>query len=100
METIERREAVIRYDERFREYLLKDRGLSEGTTRNYMNCLRRLDGKAMNYDLMSRKIPCSRWMVKDREALPRSVEHVSARPAVPDLISYGKPKHFSAGHRH
>ncbi|NPA97698.1 MAG: hypothetical protein GXO32_08885 [Crenarchaeota archaeon] len=49
-----------RYDEKFREYLLKDRGLSEETARDYMNCLRELDGKAMNYDLMSREIPCSR----------------------------------------
>ena len=60
VETIERREAVIRYDEKFHEYLLKDRGLSEETARDYMNCLRELDGKTMNYDLMSREIPCSR----------------------------------------
>jgi len=52
--TIKRWEVVIHCNKMFRSYL-KDRGLSEGTARDYMNCLRRLDGKAMNYDLMSRK---------------------------------------------
>lgn len=48
---IERREIYTRYEDGFRLYLEKYRQLHERTTRNYLNYLKKLDGKVISYDL-------------------------------------------------
>jgi len=60
---IEKREVRIEYDEWFWEYLIKDRQLSEKTARDYMNYLRKLSGKTVNYDLYL-EICDNKWKVK------------------------------------
>jgi len=60
---IEKKEIKLKYDEKFREYLLKDRGLHEKTARWYMNYLKKLDGETINYDLYL-KICDNKWKVK------------------------------------
>ena len=60
---IVKREIRIEYDEKFWEYLVKDRGLDARTAKWYMNYLRKLAGKAINYDLYL-EICDNRWMVK------------------------------------
>ena len=62
-QSIERKEIKIRYDEKFREYLEKDRDLAERTVRDYMNYLRKLNGKTINYDLYL-EISGNKWMIK------------------------------------
>ncbi|MEM4618938.1 MAG: integrase [Desulfurococcaceae archaeon] len=53
----------IQYDDRFKEYLLKDRGLMERTVKDYINYLKRLEGKSIDYNLYL-EISNNRWMVK------------------------------------
>jgi len=60
---IEKREVRIEYDGRFWEYLIKDRQLSEKTARDYMNYLKKLSGKTVNYDLYL-EICDNKWKVK------------------------------------
>ena len=61
--SIKRKEVTIRCDEKFKEYLLKDRRLNERTAKDYMNYLRKMEGKTVNYDLYL-KISSNKWMVK------------------------------------
>jgi len=60
---VERKAIKIEYDERFWDYLVKDRDLDERTAKWYMNYLRKLSGRAINYDLYL-DISGNKWMVK------------------------------------
>ncbi|MEM4619998.1 MAG: integrase [Desulfurococcaceae archaeon] len=53
----------IQYDDGFKEYLLRDRGLMERTSKDYINYLKRLEGKVLDYNLYL-EISNNRWMVK------------------------------------
>ncbi|MEM4618963.1 MAG: hypothetical protein QW607_01985, partial [Desulfurococcaceae archaeon] len=53
----------IQYDDGFKEYLLRDRGLMERTVKDYLNYLKRLEGKTIDYNLYL-EISSNRWMVK------------------------------------
>ncbi|MEM4620234.1 MAG: integrase, partial [Desulfurococcaceae archaeon] len=56
-------EIKIQYDDRFKEYLLKDRGLMERTVKDYLNYLKKLEGRVLDYNLYL-EISNNRWMVK------------------------------------
>ncbi len=60
---VERKEIMIHYDGKFRDYLEKDRQLSPRTVDDYMRYLRKLDGKVINYDLYL-EISNNKWLVK------------------------------------
>ena len=60
---IEKKEIVIKYDEKFKEYMKKDRNLDDGTIRDYMNYLQKLNGKVINYDLYL-EVSHNKWMIK------------------------------------
>jgi len=60
---IEKREIRIRYEDGFRLYLEKDRQLDGRTIRDYLNYLRKLDGKVVDYTLYL-EISHNKWMVK------------------------------------
>jgi len=60
---IKKKELVIRYDERFRDYLEKDRQLDKRTITDYMRYLKKLDNKVINYDLYL-EISNNKWLVK------------------------------------
>ncbi len=60
---IEKREVRIEYDERFYEYMLKDRRIDKKTARDYMNYLKKLSGKIINYDLYL-SIANNKWKIK------------------------------------
>jgi len=61
--TVEKKELKIEYDERFKEYLLKDRQIDERTARDYMNYLKKLAGKVIDYNLYL-EIVDNKWKVK------------------------------------
>ncbi|MEM4619841.1 MAG: integrase [Desulfurococcaceae archaeon] len=56
-------EIKIQYDDRFKDYLLKDRGLMERTVKDYLNYLKKLEGRVLDYNLYL-EISSNRWMVK------------------------------------
>ena len=60
---VEKKEVRIRYEDGFRLYLEKDRQLEERTTRDYLNYLKKLNGKVINYDLYLR-VSHNKWLVK------------------------------------
>ncbi len=60
---IVKKETKIEYDEKFWDYLVKDRQLDEKTAKSYMNYLRKLDGEVINYDLYLRILD-NKWKVK------------------------------------
>ena len=60
---IEKREIKIKYDEKFRDYLEKDRQLDKRTVVDYMRYLRKLDNKTINYDLYL-SISHNKWLTK------------------------------------
>ena len=60
---VEKREIKIRYDESFKLYLERDRGLHEHIVRDYLNYLKKLNGKTINYGLYL-EISHSKWLVK------------------------------------
>jgi len=60
---IEKREIRIRYEDSFRLYLEKDRQLDGRTIRDYLNYLRKLDGKVVDNTLYL-EISHNKWAVK------------------------------------
>jgi len=61
--TLERGEVRLEYDEKFRDYLIKDRDLDEKTAKDYMNYLKKLAGRPINEDLYH-EISGNSWKVK------------------------------------
>ncbi|MEM1672982.1 MAG: integrase [Archaeoglobaceae archaeon] len=53
----------IKIDDRFKDYLLKDRGLMERTAKDYLNYIKKLEGRTIDYNLYL-EISNSKWMVK------------------------------------
>jgi len=60
---VEKREVRVEYDEKFWDYLVKDRQLDTRTARDYMNYLKKLNGKTINYNLYL-EIVGNKWKVK------------------------------------
>ncbi len=60
---VEKREIRIESDPRFWDYLVKDRGLNEKTSRSYLNYMRKLLGKVIDYNLYL-EILNNVWKVK------------------------------------
>jgi len=58
-----KKEVRIEYDEKFWDYLVKDRQLDTRTARDYMNYLKKLNGKTINYNLYL-EIVGNKWKVK------------------------------------
>jgi len=65
---IEEREIRLKYDESFRLYLEKYRELHGRTVRDYMNYLKKLDGKPISYDFYL-EISYNKWMIKTVQLL-------------------------------
>ncbi len=61
--SVEKREIRIEYEPKFWDYLVKDRGLSEKTSRSYLNYMRKLSGKIIDYNLYL-EILNNVWKVK------------------------------------
>ena len=60
---VEKRELRIDYNEKFYDYLLRDRNIDRRTVKDYMRYLKKLAGKVINYDLYL-EISNNKWMVK------------------------------------
>jgi len=51
VKNVEKKGTVIRLEQRFWDYLIKDRGLDERTERCYASYLKRLERREVSYDL-------------------------------------------------
>jgi len=60
---IEKKELKIEYDVKFWDYLTKDRQLDLKTAKDYMNYLKKLNGKVIDYNLYL-EIAGNKWKVK------------------------------------
>jgi len=61
--SVMKKEIRIEYDERFWDYLTKDRQIDTRTARDYMRYLKKLNGRVIDYNLYL-EIVNNKWMVK------------------------------------